>query len=139
MHGAVLLDAQCISRSIRRLSGPTSGAAPKCDDLIALIGAQHYTHIAGTLPATGFMAATLLWLRRHDPALLDQVAQVLLPKDYVRLKMTGSVATDASDAAAIGLIRHQRQNVVGGDHPRAGLAGRHFPAPARTRRRWRAN
>src|SRR5947207_2543254 len=74
-------------------------------DTVGIVAvAQRYTALAGTMPATGFMAPTLLWLRHHEPALLDQIRQVILPKDYVRLKMTGRVASDPSDAAATGLF-----------------------------------
>ena len=103
MHGGALLDRnqQPIGRAI---IWPDQRSIAEVGDLIAMIGAQRYAQIAGTLPATGFMAATLLWLKRHDPDLLAQVAQVVFPKDYVRLKLVNEVATDMSDAAASGLF-----------------------------------
>ncbi len=103
MHGTVLLDRQNQPLS-EAIIWPDQRSAAEVDLLIDLVGADRYVKIAGTMPATGFMAATLLWLRRHDPGLLDQVAQVVLPKDYVRLKLTGSVGTDISDASASGLF-----------------------------------
>ncbi len=103
MHGFAMIDAQ--NRSLHpAIVWPDQRSAAECAELIERIGVQRYASIAGTLPATGFMAATLLWLRHHDPALLDQIHRVILPKDYVRLKMTGAVATDPSDAAATGLF-----------------------------------
>src|SRR5262249_4021392 len=66
--------------------------------------------IAGTAPAAGFMAPTLRWLSKHDPARLDNARACLLPKDYVRLHLTGEVATDATDASATALFDvRQRQ------------------------------
>ncbi len=64
---------------------------------------------AGTAPATGFMGTTLLWLKRHQPELLEQAASVLLPKDYLRLRLIGELASEATDASATGLYDiHQR-------------------------------
>jgi xylulokinase len=63
-----------------------------------------YAEIAGTIPAAGFMACSLRWLSRHSPALVAQARQVILPKDYVRLIMTGSPSTDISDAAGTGML-----------------------------------
>ncbi|MEP7294016.1 MAG: xylulokinase [Chloroflexota bacterium] len=117
MHGTVMLDAanQPIHPAI---IWADQRSAAECDDLIALLGAERYAAIAGTLPATGFMAATLLWLRKHDPALLDRIRTVLLPKDYVRLKLTGSLATDPSDAAATALfdirVKRWSAEIIGG-------------------------
>ena len=103
MHGTVLLDRQ--QRLLHpAIVWPDQRSAAQCAELIERIGAKRYVEIAGTLPATGFMAATLLWLRENNPALLDNVAQVILPKDYVRLKLTGNIATDPSDAAGTGLF-----------------------------------
>src|SRR5262249_20091175 len=53
----------------------------------------------GVPAAPGFTAPKLLWLSRHEPALLDRLSKVLLPKDYVRLWLTGEHVTDMSDAA----------------------------------------
>lgn len=85
-------------------------------EVINLLGAEAYAATAGTLPAAGFMAVTLPWLMKHDPALLGRVHKVMLPKDYVRLRMTGEVATDPSDAAATALFnvttREWASNIV---------------------------
>src|SRR5664279_756276 len=72
MHGTVMLDAhnEPLHPAIIWMD---QRSATECDDLLNLVGAQNYTFIAGTMPATGFMAPTLLWLRRHEPALLDQI------------------------------------------------------------------
>ncbi len=103
MHGTVMLDAQ--NRSIHpAIIWADQRSAAECGELVGMLGAKRYTSIAGTMPAAGFMAPTLLWLRRHQPDLLDQIRRVLLPKDYVRLKLTGMIASDPSDAAATGLF-----------------------------------
>ncbi|MDA4634347.1 FGGY family carbohydrate kinase, partial [Escherichia coli] len=46
----------------------------------------------------GFTAPKLLWVQRHEPEIFNQIDKVLLPKDYLRLRMTGDFASDMSDA-----------------------------------------
>ncbi|MBC8098646.1 MAG: xylulokinase, partial [Armatimonadetes bacterium] len=103
MHGVTLLDEhyQVLRPSIiwaDSRSGEISRA------LTERFGAARYAAVAGTLPAAGFMGPSLMWLAQHEPELLQRVRMVLLPKDYVRLKLTGSAATDYSDAAATGIF-----------------------------------
>src|SRR5947209_3895533 len=52
----------------------------------------------------GFSAPKLLWVREHEPALYAQIAQVLLPKDYLRYRLTGAYATEVSDASGTALF-----------------------------------
>ncbi|HYY26752.1 MAG TPA: xylulokinase, partial [Chthoniobacterales bacterium] len=58
----------------------------------------------GTAPAAGFLISTLFWFQKHQPQLFDRAQTLLMPKDYVRLKITGEIGTDASDASATGLF-----------------------------------
>src|SRR5262249_57231807 len=53
---------------------------------------------AATRALPGFTAPRLLWVRRHEPQNWERVRQVLLPKDYIRYRLTGSYATEVSDA-----------------------------------------
>ena len=55
--------------------------------------------ITGNTPLAGFTAPKLLWVRKHEPKIFEQVAKVLLPKDYIRFRMTGTYGSDMSDAA----------------------------------------
>jgi xylulokinase len=55
--------------------------------------------IAGNIPLAGFTAPKLVWVKKHEPRIFDRVAKVLLPKDYVRLRMTGDYASDMSDSS----------------------------------------
>ncbi len=55
--------------------------------------------ITGNLMMPGFTAPKLLWVQRHEPEIFRQIDKVLLPKDYLRLRMTGEFASDMSDAA----------------------------------------
>lgn len=103
MHGTVLLDAahQPVGPAIIWADQRSAAASAA---LIARVGADHFTALAGTLPAAGFMGSTLRWLRDSDPARLDRARQVVLPKDFVRLRLTGEIATDISDAASTALF-----------------------------------
>lgn len=101
MHGTILLDAQ--SRPLSRaIIWADARAAHEPQRLVEAFPA--FADVAGTLPAAGFMVCTLAWLRLHQPELLAQAHRVILPKDYVRLKMTGTVATDVTDAASTGML-----------------------------------
>jgi xylulokinase len=55
--------------------------------------------ISGNIPLAGFTAPKLLWVKKHEPKVFAQVAKVLLPKDYIRFRMTGDYASDMSDSS----------------------------------------
>jgi len=103
MHGTVLLDSahQPLTPAIIWADQRSSA---ECAEMIEAVGAARLVSISGTLPATGFMGASLLWFKKHQPALLNRAHKVVLPKDYVRLKLTGEIATDISDAASTALF-----------------------------------
>ena len=96
MHGATLLDAsdQVLRPAILWNDG-RSGA--ECAELEA--ACPRSRDIAGNIAMAGFTAPKLLWVRKHEPATFAKVAKVLLPKDYVRLRMTGEHASDMSDSS----------------------------------------
>ena len=103
MHGLVVLDAPTRS-SARRSSGTTSGRPPSASRSRSASGSERLIALTGNRALTGFTAPKLLWLRRHEPDAYARIARVMLPKDYVRLRLTGEWAIDASgrvrDAAA---------------------------------------
>lgn len=96
MHGATLLDAQ--QRVLRPAILWNDG---RCGEECAILEARvpQSRAITGNLMMPGFTAPKLLWVQRHEPDVFRQVAKVLLPKDYLRLRMTGEFASDMSDAA----------------------------------------
>lgn len=96
MHGATVLGED--DRPLRPAILWNDGRAfSECEELEALVpGARGIT---GNLAMPGFTAPKLLWLRSHEPELFAQIRAVLLPKDYVRLCMTGDKASDLSDSA----------------------------------------
>lgn len=96
MHGAVLLDAaeQVLRPAILWNDGR---AQAECAELEA--AEPRSRGITGNLAMPGFTAPKLLWVRRHEPEVFGHVRRVLLPKDWLRLRMTGEAITDMSDAA----------------------------------------
>jgi len=96
MHGAVLLDRN--GAPIRpTILWNDARATAECAALEAAV--PELPQIAGIKAMPGFTAPKLLWLRAHEPENFARVAKVVLPKDLLRLWMTGEVATDVSDAA----------------------------------------
>jgi xylulokinase len=68
------------------------------------VGTELLATTCGTAPAAGFLISSLLWLQKHEPKVLDRTLALLMPKDYLRFKLTGEIGTDASDAAASGIF-----------------------------------
>lgn len=96
MHGATLLDSkQQVLRPAILWNDGRSGE--ECALLEAKL--EDSRDITGNLMMPGFTAPKLLWVERHEPEIFAQIDKVLLPKDYLRLRMTGEFASDMSDAA----------------------------------------
>jgi len=103
MHGAVLLDENdeilrpaiiwCDQRS-----------ADQCRSLTTNVGADRLIELTCNPAVTGFTLPKLLWVRDHEPELWRRVRSVLLPKDYVRFRLTGDNATDVADASGTLLL-----------------------------------
>jgi len=104
MHGSVFLDADGqVIRPALLWNDQRTGA--ECAEIEAKAGGREALIRLVANPAlTGFTAPKLLWLRRHEPAAWDRVRQVLLPKDYVRYRLTGQYATEVSDASGTLLL-----------------------------------
>jgi xylulokinase len=103
MHGSVFLDSA--GEVIRpALLWNDQRTESDCAAITERVGQERLLELAGNPALTGFQAPKLLWLRRQEPEAHARVATVLLPKDYVRLKLTGERATDASDASGTLLL-----------------------------------
>ena len=98
MHGLVLLDGadQVLRPAILWNDQRT---APACDEIREAVGPERLIAITGNTALTGFTAPKLVWVRDHEPEVWARVAHVLLPKDYVRLRLTGDYALDKADGA----------------------------------------
>ena len=98
MHGLVLLDsAREVLRPAILWNDQRTGA--QCEEIESLVGLDRLIGLTGNRALTGFTAPKLLWVREHEPDVYARVASVLLPKDYVRMRLCGTLATDASDAS----------------------------------------
>ncbi len=71
----------------------------QCEKMREIVGKEKLAELAGNDIAPGFTAATLMWIKENEPGIFSQIKTVVLPKDFIRLKLTGRVATDVSDAA----------------------------------------
>ncbi len=98
MHGLVLLDqeGEVLRPAILWNDQRTSA---QCDDIRARLGKERLIQITGNDALTGFTAPKLLWVRDEEPQIYARIDQVLLPKDYVRYKLTGEYAMDRAGGA----------------------------------------
>lgn len=98
MHGSVFLDDH--NQVIRpALLWCDQRTAKQCDDITAKVGEAKLIEMVCNPALTGFTAPKILWLREHEPAHFEKLRKVLLPKDYIRLELTGEFATDVADAS----------------------------------------
>ncbi len=98
MHGLVLLDArgEVLRPSIIWCDQRTDA---QCRAIAERIGAQRLIELTANPALTGFTLPKILWVREHEPEIWSRTRAVLLPKDYVRFRMTGAFATDVADAS----------------------------------------
>ncbi len=103
MHGAVFLDER--DEVIRpALLWNDQRTEAQCRAITGRVGAERLIAIAGNPALTGFQAPKVLWLREHEKDFYRRLARLLLPKDYIRYRLTGELATDVSDAAGTLLL-----------------------------------
>ncbi len=106
MHGATMLDQN--DRPLRPAILWNDGrAAQQCQTLLSRV--PDAPRITGNLIMPGFTAPKVLWVKENEPKLFAQIRKILLPKDYLRLKMTGNYATDLSDASGTSWLNVQQR------------------------------
>lgn len=98
MHGAVLLDAAGAVLRPAILWNDQRTAA-ECDEIRAVVGPERLIAITGNDALTGFTAPKLVWVKRHEPQVWRRIGRILLPKDYVRFRLTDTSAVDKADGA----------------------------------------
>ncbi len=109
MHGLVLLDKSgqvlrpCIMWNDQR-------TAPQCAAITEKIGAKKLLQLTGNPVLPGFTAPKVIWVRENEPQVFEKAAQILLPKDYIRYRLTGEYATEVSDASGTSLLDVQRRS-----------------------------
>ena len=124
MHGATLLDAE------RRVLRPAilwndGRSAAECREIERR--EPRARTITGNIVMPGFTAPKLLWVARHQPELFQQTATVLLPKDFVRLRLTGEAITDMSDAAGTSWLDVGKRDWSDAMLTASGLERKHMP------------
>ena len=98
MHGLVVLgEDDAVLRPAILWNDQRTAA--ECAEIEARVGLERLIELTGNRALTGFTAPKLLWLRRHEPETYARIRHVLLPKDYVRFRLTGERAIDAADAS----------------------------------------
>ncbi|MEZ0537530.1 xylulokinase [Caldicellulosiruptoraceae bacterium PP1] len=103
MHGLVMLDKNLnvIRPSIIWCDQRT---AKECDEITSKVGKERLIEITANPALTGFTASKLLWIKNNEPENYQKIYKILLPKDYIRFKLTGEFATDVSDASGMQLL-----------------------------------
>ena len=109
MHGLVLLDDQ---GDVLRpaILWNDQRCAEQCDEMRAQVGKEELIRLTGNDALTGFTAPKILWVRKYEPETYDRVRQVLLPKDYLRYKLTHEYAMDKADGSGTLLFDLERRN-----------------------------
>jgi xylulokinase len=103
MHGVVLLDkAHTVLRPSLIWCDQRSQA--QCDWITEKVGSEQLIRLVSNPALTGFSAPKILWVRDNEPEIFERAAQFLLPKDFVRFRLTGEFATEVSDASGTLLL-----------------------------------
>ena len=103
MHGLVMLDeaGEVLRPSIIWCDQRTG---VECEEITEIIGAQRLIEITANPALTGFTAGKIRWVQKHQPEIYAKCRHILLPKDYLRYKLTGDFATEVSDASGMQLL-----------------------------------
>jgi xylulokinase len=109
MHGVVLLD-KTLAVLRPALIWCDQRSQAQCEWITRQVGAERLIQLASNPALTGFSAPKLLWIRDNEPKVFERAAHFLLPKDFVRFRLTGEFATDVSDASGTLLfdVTHRR-------------------------------
>jgi len=103
MHGLVMLDelGGVVRKSIIWCDGRT---AAECAEIESKVGVKRLVDITANFAMTSFTAGNILWVRNHEPELYKRCRHILLPKDYIRYKLTGEYGMEASDASGMNML-----------------------------------
>lgn len=103
MHGLVMLDksGNVLRKSIIWCDQRT---AKECEEITQKVGAENLINITANPALTGFTASKILWVKNNEPDIYEKCAHILLPKDFIRYKLTGEFATEVSDASGMQLL-----------------------------------
>ncbi|MGC8861464.1 MAG: xylulokinase [Armatimonadota bacterium] len=109
MHGSVFLDAanNVLRPAILWCDQRTQA---ECDWIMDTVGREKTIELISNPVLTGFTAGKIVWLRNNEPDVYAQVKKVLLPKDYIRFRLTGEYATEVSDASGTALFNVKKRD-----------------------------
>ena len=99
MHGPVLVDKK-LEPLRPAITWMDKRSTKQCDEIERKVGKESLAKLVCNPIMPGFMAPSMLWVRQNEPRIYAKVHKAMLPKDYVRMKLTGEIATDVSDASA---------------------------------------
>jgi xylulokinase len=109
MHGLTMLDQE--NQVLRpAILWNDQRTALECEEITEKIGFERLLALTGNKMLTGFTAPKILWVRKHEPAVYARTAHILLPKDYVRFRLTGGYAVDKADGAGMLLFDLRRRD-----------------------------
>jgi xylulokinase len=103
MHGLTSLDGN--GKPLRPAILWNDGrSGPQCQEITEKVGASRLYGLIGSILLAGFTAPKILWVHQNEPEIYAQIKHVLLPKDYVRFKLSGAYACDVADGSGFGLM-----------------------------------
>jgi xylulokinase len=109
MHGLTMLDRD--NRVLRpAILWNDQRTAQECEEITERLGFDRLLALTGNKMLTGFTAPKILWVRKHEPDVYARTAHILLPKDYVRFRLTGEYAVDKADGAGMLLFDLKRRD-----------------------------
>ncbi len=109
MHGLVLLNRSgevlrpCILWNDQR-------TFKECEEIYNIVGKEEILRITGNRVLPGFTAPKIIWVKKNEPEIYSKIAKILLPKDYIRYKLTGEFYSDVSDASGTSLFNVGKRN-----------------------------
>ncbi len=100
-HGLALVDTEGASLRPAKLWNDTT-SAPNADRLVRDLGAEWWSSTTGSVPVAAFTITKLAYVAEHEPDIIDKVAKVMLPHDYLTWRLSGAHVTDRGDASGTG-------------------------------------
>ncbi len=100
MHGLVMLDKDynVLRPSIIWCDQRT---AKECEEITNIVGKDRLIEITANPALTGFTASKVMWVKNNEPQIFEKAYKILLPKDFIRFRLTGEFATEVSDASGM--------------------------------------
>ncbi len=103
MHGLVMLDKE--NKPLRHaIIWCDQRTEKECKQITGLVGERRLIEITANPALPGFTASKIMWVKNNEPHIYEKCRHILLPKDYIRFKLTGEYATEVSDASGMQLL-----------------------------------